>query len=282
MEPADAPPLESTPVTDLRGVGPGIAAKLAGLGIGTLLDLLFHLPLRYEDRTRVHAIGDASAGDAVYVCGRIEGANVRFGRRRSLVVAVEDDTGAVAIRLFHFNENQRLQLRPGRRIACFGEVRRAAGGIEMVHPEYRLLDDDAMVPTSDRLTPVYPAAAGLGQTLLRRLIDQALDRLERNPDVTELLPAGVAARHRLVTLANALRTIHPAAGGKEPRGGLCIPSTRPGDGSRSRSCSRTISRCACCGASSTPGMPRRSTAAIRSCAASPTRCRSTSPRPSTG
>ena len=208
MEPADAPPLESTPVTDLRGVGPGIAAKLAGLGIGTLLDLLFHLPLRYEDRTRVHAIGDASAGDAVYVCGRIEGANVRFGRRRSLVVAVEDDTGTLAIRLFHFNENQRQQLRPGRRIACYGEVRRSAGGIEMVHPEYRLLDDDATVPISDRLTPVYPAAAGLGQTLLRRLIDQALDRLERNPDVTELLPAGVAARHRLVTLANALRTIH--------------------------------------------------------------------------
>ena len=207
-EPSDAPALESTPVTDLRGVGPGIAAKLAGLGIETVLDLLFHLPLRYEDRTRVHSIGDTNAGDTAYVCGRIGNANVRFGRRRSLVVTVEDDTGVMAMRLFHFNENQRRQLRPGRRIACYGDVRRSAAGIEMMHPEYRLLDDDAAVPTSDRLTPVYPTATGLGQTLLRRLIDQALDRLDRDPDITELLPAGVAAHHRLVNLDHALRTIH--------------------------------------------------------------------------
>ena len=207
-EPADAHALESTPVTNLRGVGPGIAAKLVGLGIETVLDLLFHLPLRYEDRTRIHAIGDSSAGDTAYVCGRIGNANVRFGRRRSLVVTVEDDTGTLAMRLFHFNENQRRQLRPGRRIACYGEVRRSAAGTEMVHPEYRLLDDDAAVPTSDRLTPVYPTATGLGQALLRRLIDQALDRLERDPDITELLPAGVAAHHRLVSLDHALRTIH--------------------------------------------------------------------------
>ena len=212
-EPAPEPALESTPVTHLRGVGPGIAARLAPLGIETVLDLLFHLPLRYEDRTRIRAIADSGAGDTVFTCGRIEGANVRFGRRRSLVVTIGDGTGTMAMRLFHFNENQRRQLRPGRRIACYGEMRASSGGIEMVHPEYRLLDDDAEVPTADRLTPVYPAAAGVGQALLRRLIDQALDRLERNPDIADLLPETVAVRHGLVGLVHALRTIHrPPAG----------------------------------------------------------------------
>ena len=213
IEPAAAPPLESTPVTELRGVGPGIAARLAAIGIETVLDVLFHLPLRYEDRTRIHAIGDLKAGDTAFTCGRIDGASVRFGRRRSLVVALGDGTGTMAMRLFHFNENQRRQLRPDRRIACYGEVRSSSGSIEMVHPEYRLLDDDAEAPTSDRLTPVYPMAAGLGQGLLRRLIDQALVRLERNPDIAELLPEAVAARHGLIGLGHALRTIHrPPAG----------------------------------------------------------------------
>ena len=215
--PAAAPPLESTPVTELRGVGPGITAKLAAMGIETVLDLLFHLPLRYEDRTRIQAIGDASAGEAALTCGRIERAGVRFGRRRSLVVTIGDGTGTMSMRLFHFNESQRRQLHPGRRIACYGEMRASSGGMEMVHPEYRLLDEDAEAPTTDRLTPVYPAASGLGQTLLRRLIDQAFDRLDRNPDIADLLPEAVAARHGLVGLVHALRTIHrpPAGAGAE-------------------------------------------------------------------
>ena len=236
--------LESTPVTDLPGVGPAIAVKLAGLGIETVLDLLFHLPLRYEDRTRVHAIGELNAGDTALTCGRIESAGVRFGRRRSLVVAIGDGTGTMAMRLFHFNENQRRQLRPGRRIVCFGEMHAGSGGIETAHPDYRLLDDDAEIPTTDRLTPVYPAASGVGQALLRRLTGAALDRLERGPGIAdplaelssealpealpevlpEVLPeklpeaqpeglSGETARHEFTGLADALRAIHrPPAG----------------------------------------------------------------------
>ena len=216
IEPAAAPSLESTPVTKLRGVGSGIAARLAALGIETVLDLLFHLPLRYEDRTRIHPIGDLRAGSAALTCGRIEGTDVRFGRRRSLLVTIGDDTGTMAMRLFHFNERQRRQFRPGRRIACYGEARSSTGGIEMVHPEYRLLDDDAEAPTSDRLTPVYPMASGLGQGLLRGLIGQALDRLRHDADAAELLPESVAARHGLVGLGHALRTIHRPPAGSSP------------------------------------------------------------------
>ena len=217
VESAATPPLEATPVTELRGVGPGVAARLAALRIETVLDLLLHLPLRYEDRTRIHPIGDLSAGATAFTCGRIAGANLRFGRRRSLLVAIGDGSGMMAMRLFHFNESQRGQLRSGRRIACYGEVRSSPGGIEMVHPEYRLLDDDAEAPTTDRLTPVYPAASGLGQALLRRLIDQALDRLDHSSDVAELLPEAVVRRHGLVGLAHALRAIHrpPAGTGAE-------------------------------------------------------------------
>ena len=217
-----APPLEATPVTELHGVGPGTAAKLAALGIETVLDLLFHLPLRYEDRTRVRAIGDLHAGRAALTCGRIEDARVRFGRRRSLVVTIGDGAATMAMRLFHFNESQRRQLRPGRRIACYGEVRASPGGLEMVHPEYRLIEDGAAAPTSDRLTPIYPASEGLGQTLLRRLTDQALDRLARNPDVAELLPEAIAARHRLVAIGHALRAVHRPPAGTDPEAPLHV------------------------------------------------------------
>ena len=212
-EPCGAARLDSTPLTQLRGVGPKIGARLAALGIETVLDLLFHLPMRYEDRTRVHAIASLRADASALVCGRIERSQVRFGRRRALVVTIDDGTAAMSMRLFHFAESQRRQLRPDRRIACFGEARYGPAGVEMVHPEYRLLDDDGDAPTTDRLTPVYPALAGLGQTRLRRLVEQSLDRLGRTAEPTDLLPPAVAGRHRLVSLAHALETIHrPPAG----------------------------------------------------------------------
>ena len=209
-------PIESTPVDALRGVGPGLAGKLAALGVESVLDLLFHLPFRYEDRTRVHPIGALRDGEAACVCGRVESAEVRLARRRSLVVAIDDGTAGMTMRLFHFNENQRRQLRPGRRIACYGEARRMRSGLEMVHPEYRLLGEDEAPPTSECLTPVYPAATGFGQPLLRRLIGQALDRLDQSPEIADPLPAAVAARHRLVGLGHALKTIHRPPAGTDP------------------------------------------------------------------
>ena len=208
IEPVTTPPLDTTPVTALRGVGSATAAKLAVLGIGTVLDLLLHLPAGYEDRTSIHDIGCLHAGCAALICGRIERVELRFGRRRSLAVTIVDDTGRLVMRLFHFRESQRRQLGQGRRIACYGEVRFSPAGLEMVHPEYRLLADDAAPPTSDRLTPVYPAAAGLGQAMLRRLVEQALERLERDPEIAELLPRPIVERHRLVGIGHALQAIH--------------------------------------------------------------------------
>ena len=281
-EPDAATRLDSTPLTQLRGVGPRIAARLAALGIETVLDLLFHLPTRYEDRTRIHGIADLRTGAAALVCGRIENACVRFGRRRSLVVTIDDGTAAMSIRLFHYAESQKRRMRPGRRIACYGEARRGPTGIEMVHPEYKLLDDGSTVPTAKRLTPVYPAVAGLGQALLRRLIEQSLDRLGRTCEPTDLLPPAVAERHRLVRPRPCPGDDPPATGGLE-RARAAAARSSLAAAARVRGAARAPSRVARAEAparqASGRGARRRRTG-WRAASSAP--CRSTSRRPSAG
>ncbi len=193
-----------SPLTALRGVGPGLQEKLARLGLRTVADLLFHLPLRYQDRTRIHPIGTLRDGMEVMVQGEIEHAEVVFRRRRMLLVRVADGSGSILLRFFHFSEKQRRGLRPGLTIRCFGEARLIAGSPEMVHPEYRLdpTGDDEAVETC--LTPVYPTTEGVGQTTLRRLAAQALAQVEQ---VEELLPPELLPAAR-PALAEALRFLH--------------------------------------------------------------------------
>jgi ATP-dependent DNA helicase RecG len=191
----------------LRGVGPKVAAHLARLGLHTVQDLLLHLPLRYEDRTRLWPLEALPAGASVLVEGTVQQAAVRFGRRRSLVVVVGDGSGTLTVRLFHFGRAQQAQLVPGVRVRCFGEVRAGAAGPEMVHPEYRVLAGAAPEPLEASLTPVYPATEGLAQPTLRRLTDAALALLDRAGEI-DLLPAGLLARLGLPGLADALRVVH--------------------------------------------------------------------------
>ena len=123
-------------------------------------------------------LSELHAGDEGVIAGEIETAHLGFGRRRSLVVRVGDGTGRIALRFFHFSESQRRGLCQGRRISCFGEVREGGEGLEMVHPEYRLLQPNEEASVDAALTPVYPGAAGLGQPLLRRLAAHALALLD--------------------------------------------------------------------------------------------------------
>ena len=136
--------LDSMPVTLLKGVGPRMAERLARLGIRTLQDMLFHLPLRYEDRTRVVSMGMARPGDQVVVQGEVELAEVRFGRRRSLLVRVSDGTGFLTLRFFHFNAAQQAGFRRGAGIRCYGEVRAGPSTAEMIHPEYRIIEPGSL------------------------------------------------------------------------------------------------------------------------------------------
>jgi len=196
-------------LNSLRGVGPQLAGRLAGLGIHTVKDLLFHLPLRYEDRTRLQAIGALRPGEAALIEGRIEHSAVVRGRRAMLVAVVGDGTGRLSLRFFHFRAHQREQLGRGTRIRCFGDVRAGYQGLEMVHPSYTRLLPGRDQPLADRLTPVYPTTEGLAQRTWIKLTEQALERLEAGRlELDELLPEAMLRGMRLPPLAQALELIH--------------------------------------------------------------------------
>ena len=195
-------------VSTLPGVGPKVAEKLAARGLETLQDLWLHLPLRYEDRTRIEAIASLRPGQPAQVLARVEAVERSFRYRPMLRVAIGDDShGTLVLRFFHFGKAQVAMFVPGRRILCYGDVRPGQHGLEMVHPSYRLLADDAEASARDSLDPVYPAVEGLGPLSVARLVGEALKRL---PDATELelLPAGMRERLGLPTLRDALLTAH--------------------------------------------------------------------------
>lgn len=204
-------PLDRLPVTHLRGVGPQLEEKLARLRIHTVQDVLFHLPLRYLDRTRITPIGALQPHGDVVVEGVIRATDVALGRRRSLVSKIQDSTGTLTLRFFHFSATQQANLRPGSHIRCFGEARPGAAGIEMVHPEYLLLEGDSPPPLADTLTPVYPTTEGLTQQRLRGIAAQALTLLDDH-SLPELLPQETGTDgetiHRGISLADALRYLH--------------------------------------------------------------------------
>ena len=173
-------------VTTLKGVGPRVAERLEKIGITEVQDLLFHLPLRYQDRTRVTPIGVVQHGTQAVVQGVIELTQVKFGRRRSLLCRISDGTGAITLRFFHFSAAQQKNLIKGLRIMCFGEVRSGPTTLEMVHPEYQVVvqvdgegDGDnaaesGALQMEDSLTPIYPTTESLHQISLRKLTDQVL------------------------------------------------------------------------------------------------------------
>ena len=175
------------------------------LGFKQEADLLFHLPLRYEDRTRVMPIGALAPGVQALIEGLIQLTDVVYTRRRSLLCRISDGSGSLLMRLFYFNAAQQQGLARGRHIRCFGSVRRGPAMLEMIHPEYRVADQPLPAPAAE-CTPVYPAAEGVRQPELRRAIGRALDR--HLGDVTELLPSELRSPLQLPTLADSLARIH--------------------------------------------------------------------------
>jgi len=200
--------IASTPVRELRGVGPALAAKLAECGVYRVEDLLFHLPLRYQDRTRITPIGALREGVDAVIEGEIRAADVVFGRRRSLLARLQDGSGTITLRFFHFSAAQKSSLSPGTRLRCFGQVRRGGSGLEMYHPEYRQAPGRTAgasgEPVEEALTPIYPTTAGIGQNQWRKLCGQALTHL-RHSQPADLLPPD----HRYpYALAEAIQYLH--------------------------------------------------------------------------
>ena len=195
-------------VTALKGVGEALALKLARLGIEKISDLLFHLPLRYQDRTRLTPIGSLHAGQEAVIEGEITASDVVKGRRRSLLIRLSDGSGILSLRFFHFAPAQQQQLRPGVRLRAFGEARAGATGLEIYHPEYRLTSTGA-APVEEYFTPIYPTTEGLNQPRLRALTQEALGRLDAHPEaLPDVIPAPLLARFKLPGLHASLHLLH--------------------------------------------------------------------------
>ena len=199
--------LSRIPITQLKGVGAKQAEKFAKLGIATLQDLLFHLPLRYQDRTHITPIGALFPGSEALIEGEVRVCDIVFGKRRSLMARVQDHTGIITLRFYHFNAAQKQQLAPGTRVRCYGETRRGASGVEMYHPEYRVVEEGEPLAVNAALTPIYPTTEGITQPMLRKLIAQALQFLATHAPA-DLLPDNTPGLPAQLSLTESLRFLH--------------------------------------------------------------------------
>ncbi|MCP4470463.1 MAG: ATP-dependent DNA helicase RecG [Gammaproteobacteria bacterium] len=195
----------------LEGVGPRVAEKLQKLGLQTQRDLLFHLPLRYEDRTFVSAVGSLQAGQRSQIEAEVLQASVHFRRqgrsRRVLVARLADDTGMITARFFYFSAKQQQLFEKGNWLRCFGEVRLAQGELEMIHPEVEVIDSDNPPPLLTTLTPIYPTTEGLHQLSLKRILQQVITKL-KSQGIDETLPQAWLDENGFPDFASAMLDLH--------------------------------------------------------------------------
>ena len=202
----------SASVQTLQGVGPRLTQRLERLGITTLQDLLFHLPARYQDRSRVTPIGSLHPAMEALVEADIVLAEVSARGRRTLICLLQDGTGSLQLRFFYFNARQQTLLNRGARVRCYGEVRQGATLLEMIHPEFHCLDAAQPRTVDNHLTPVYPTTEGLHQQTLRSLTEQALQQLETSDEatdgLTDYLPEFIQTQLSMPSLHDAIRVLH--------------------------------------------------------------------------
>ncbi len=193
--------------TSLKGVGPKLAEKLERIHVRNVLDLLLHLPHRYEDRTQIKPIASLQDGDRALIKVQVELSQVKYGKRRSLVCRASDQTASIEFRFFYFNKSQQQRLQKGAEFYAFGEVRRFGYQCSIVHPELTAVDASQHAPLLDSLTPVYPTTDGLHQNSLRQLTRQAVALLDKHP-IDNLLPEAVQNQFQLPDINQALKWIH--------------------------------------------------------------------------
>lgn len=194
-------------LSNLKGVGEKQAQKLHKLGLYVVQDLLFHLPLRYQDKTRLTPLSQAQTGQEIQTDVYILHQRLIPGRRPTLLVSTEDADGQrLGLRFFHFHATQARQFKTGDGIRVFGELREGLHGAEMVHPQYHIFSASPP-PLDPCLTPIYPTTEGLGQASLLKLIKQALNQLNQYP-LDEGLPQAWLSEWQLPTINQALHTLH--------------------------------------------------------------------------
>lgn len=197
----------SYPIHSLPGVGPKIAMYLARLNIYSVFDLLFHLPMRYQDRTQIVPIHNLNPGDEAVVEGTIK-TIATFSSKTKLLCELHDETRKIFLRFYHLHSFQAQLLKPGAKLRCYSKVRFGPKGLEMIHPEFQVLKMGTTVPLQQHLTPCYPTTEGLSQNILRKLITHALTFLEDKSFLEELLPNFVLEPLSFPTLSVALKFVH--------------------------------------------------------------------------
>ena len=197
--------LDAIPLTALAGVGAAVAAKLAKININNVQDLLFHLPSRYEDRTRITPLNDIRPDSYATIEGVVQTSEVAFGKRPILNVTLSDGSSKISLRFFNFNAGMKNSLQSGTRVKAFGEIKRGRFMAEIHHPQYQIIRNDQPLLLEENLTPIYPTTEGLRQTALRNLTDQALKLLYSTP-VNELLP--LQYNPHKISLKEALSFLH--------------------------------------------------------------------------
>ena len=195
-----------TDLIDLKGVGPVLVSKLQKLKVHNQYDLLFLLPIRYEDKTSLHKISALVAGEKALIQGFVVLTTVVYRGRRMLISQLSDDTGIITLRFFHFSKQQARRLAKNTVVRCFGQTRKTASGLEMIHPEYQIINPENPAPLEAGLTPIYPTTEGLQQGRLRKIVRAALE--QQIDTIEELLPASIVEELGLVPLTESLREIH--------------------------------------------------------------------------
>ncbi len=201
------PSLNSLSVTSLNGVGARIAERLARLNIRTVADILFHLPLRYEDHTHLTPIAALQTGSEALVEGTIIRSEIKQGQKRMLIAQLEESGHVLTLRFFYFNAHQQQMLKKGSRIRCYGEIRSNNMGLEIIHPEIKKLTSKEPEPVEQSLTPVYPTTEGLQQASWKKLTQQAIELLEES-SLTDLLPQAIYQQFNFIPFIEALLYVH--------------------------------------------------------------------------
>lgn len=192
----------------LPGVGKQITKHLARLGIYSVKDLLFHLPIRYQDRTQIQFIRQLIPGREAVVEGVITTITVPQRGRTKLLCELQDGTGTLHMRFFHVLSFQKDKLKPGTRLRCYSEVRLGPQRLQMIHPEFQVVTEGKPIPVAPYLTAIYPATEGLSQHQLRKLMLNALAWMENASSFDELLPGSILQSYSFPTLKEALLFVH--------------------------------------------------------------------------
>jgi ATP-dependent DNA helicase RecG len=200
--------LLQNPITSLKGVGPSLQSKLANLNIHTIQDCLFHLPIRYQDRTHILPIAQVEPEQYAVIEASVVNCHITQGKRRTLRIQLHDGTGVIYLRYFYFNPSLQEKFTPGTRVRIFGQVRLFNHLLEIAHPECAFSrEGNPFPPLQETMTPIYPLTEGLTQLTLRKVITQALLWLE-DQEIPEFLPESILHQYNFPPLAQALSFCH--------------------------------------------------------------------------